>query len=251
MRFCCLGSGSKGNATLVQAAETTLLIDCGFSLKYMLSALEQKACVPDDLTAILVTHEHSDHISGVNTLAKRYNIPVYLTPGTARAQKICSEKNQLIHFIADKPILIGDILVKPVTVPHDAREPCQFVFSHDHRKLGVMTDLGSISSYVADQYSHCDALLLEANHDVPMLWAGPYPPSLKQRVIGDWGHLSNEQAAQFLSNQESLPKLLVLGHISEKNNALEKVEKAFSCFSDRIDDIIYATQSEGFSWLQV
>ena len=251
MQFCCLGSGSKGNATLIRTSKTTVLIDCGFSVKYMLAALAEKNCAVESIAAIFITHEHSDHISGVNTFAKRYSIPVYMSAGTQRSEKVCAEKNT-IHRLADgQGIDISDLNIMPVTVPHDAREPCQFVLTSQGKKLGVMTDLGSISNHVATQYMRCDALLLEANHDVEMLWAGPYPPSLKRRVVSDWGHLSNEQAAHFLSHQAVKPKLLVLGHISEKNNALEKVQQAFSQLEADIKNVVYASQKTGFDWLDV
>lgn len=251
MRFCCLGSGSKGNATLVQLGETLLLIDCGFSFKYMQSALAVKGCSPEDISAILVTHEHGDHISGVNTLAKRLSIPVYLTPGTARSNKLALDKLDIRLLKADKPIDIAGLSILPVTVPHDAMEPCQFVFSSADKMLGVMTDLGSISDHVNQHFSRCDALLLEANHDVDMLWAGPYPPTLKRRVLSDWGHLSNVQAVDYLQRQEVLPKTLVLGHISEKNNSMALVTQAFSMFESQIPTLIFAAQDNGFDWIDV
>lgn len=251
MRFCCLGSGSKGNATLVQFGQTLLLIDCGFSLKYMQAALAKQGCKPEDITAILLTHEHGDHIAGVNALAKRFSLPVYLTPGTARSKRIAVEKLSVQWLQPDASVEIGDISVLPVTVPHDAMEPCQFVFSTAGKKLGVMTDLGSISEHVEKHFSGCDALLLEANHDVDMLWAGPYPPSLKRRVLGEWGHLSNVQAVDYLQRIDTLPETLVLGHISEKNNSVSLVEQAFAGFQNDISDIIYAAQDSGFDWLEV
>ena len=236
---------------MVQSDSGLILIDCGFSLKYMLAALEVKGCKPEQLSAIVVTHEHGDHIKGVNTLAKRYSIPVYLTRGTLRADKIDTQKN-IIHILQpDRTVDIAGITVQPVTVPHDAREPCQFVFTHAERTLGVLTDLGSLSSHVRQSFSACHALLLEANHDVSMLWAGPYPQSLKQRVIGDWGHLSNEQAADFMQHLSVLPETLVLGHISEKNNSLALVRKAFEGWESTLQRVIYASQQSGFDWLEV
>ncbi|NRB40981.1 MAG: MBL fold metallo-hydrolase [Pseudomonadales bacterium] len=251
MRFCCLGSGSKGNATLVQMGDTLILIDCGFSLKYMLAALAEKSCGAEDIDAILVTHEHADHISGVNTLAKRFSIPIYTAAGTLRTGKIDTQKNTVHLLQLDKPIDIAGVEVLPVTVPHDAKEPCQFVFTAHDKRLGVMTDLGSISAHVAKAFAGCDALLLEANHDVDMLWAGPYPQSLKRRVLGEWGHLSNVQAAAFLHSLDALPKTLVLGHISEKNNSELLVEQVFKPFAQDVDQIIFATQDSGFDWIEV
>ena len=251
MQFCCLGSGSKGNATLVRFNDQLIMIDCGFSLKYIKQAMLDKGCEPSQLSAIIVTHEHSDHVQGVNTLAKRYKIPIYCTVGTACSPKLTPELT--IHIVRDaQAFQLGGIEITPITVPHDANEPCQFHFSAANKKLGVLTDLGSISEYVFHAFNHCDALLLESNHDVDMLWAGPYPQSLKHRVVGEWGHLSNTQAVAFLQTI-ALEKLstLVLGHISEKNNTLNLVKNLFQPFESKIGRVIYADQKEGFSWISV
>lgn len=251
MQFCCLGSGSKGNATLIRHKDTVLIVDCGFSLKHTLKRLDESGVDMADVTAVLVTHEHSDHINGVNALARKLKIPVYVTRGTIRSGKV-DKRLDLVPIELDVAINIGDVTVVPVAVPHDAREPCQFVFSAENKQLGVMTDLGSISKHVLEHYDNCDALLLEANHDVDMLWSGRYPPGLKKRVAGNWGHLSNVQAAEFVA-QINIDKLktLVLGHISEQNNSLEKVKACFECYETRVDQLIYATQDQGFPWLSV
>jgi phosphoribosyl 1,2-cyclic phosphodiesterase len=251
MQFSCLGSGSKGNATLVRHGEQLVMIDCGFSLKYIQQALALKSCSAEQLSAIFVTHEHSDHIQGVNTLAKRFNLPVYCTAGTFRSGKLKQGLNiQLIQ--GGDTVSLGDLQVTAVTVPHDANEPCQFYFSANNKKLGVLTDLGSISEHVVDAYKDCHALLLEANHDVDMLMQGPYPPSLKRRVVGEWGHLSNAQAREFLSAMQlSELSTLVLGHISEKNNSLEMVRDFFGHFETEVEQVVYASQQTGFDWLKV
>ncbi len=251
MQFCCIGSGSKGNATLIKHDQTTVMIDCGFSVKYTLSRLMELDCCVEDIDAILVTHEHSDHISGVSRLACRYGIPVFTTRGTARTGKL--EKIEDIQWIElDNDFEIGSITITPVSVPHDANEPCQFIFKAGGKKLGVMTDLGSVSPHVCAEYTRCHALLLEANHDIDMLWSGKYPPSLKQRVASDWGHLSNVQAEHFLQSIDiALLNTLVLGHISEQNNSIDLVKKQFAEIERQIDNVIYATQQQGFSWLSV
>lgn len=251
MEFSCLGSGSKGNATLVRFEDQLVMVDCGFSLKYIHQALSAKGCSADELTAVLVTHEHGDHIKGVNTLAKRLNLPVYCTAGTFRSGKLSADLD--INIITGGISLqLGNLVITAVTVPHDAREPCQFHFSANNKKLGVLTDLGSFSEHVVDAYRDCHAILLEANHDVDMLMQGPYPASLKRRVVGDWGHLSNDQALNFL-NDVNLQDVstLVLGHISEKNNTLDLVKKLFGHFDQHIDNVIYASQNEGFHWQKV
>lgn len=251
MQFCCLGSGSKGNSTLIRHNQTLLMVDCGFGLKHTLSRLAANDCAVQDISAILVTHEHFDHISGVSSLARRFNIPVYTTRGTARAGKL--EDSLELHCVElDKPFQVGDIVINPVAVPHDANEPCQFIFEADNKTLGVMTDLGSISPHVHAAFSQCQALLLEANHDLDMLWAGKYPPTLKHRVSSDWGHLSNVQAEQFLhSFDTSGLSTLVLGHMSQQNNCLEIMKKHFSVFERTVNNLVYATQDEGFAWLAV
>jgi phosphoribosyl 1,2-cyclic phosphodiesterase len=248
MRLASLGSGSKGNATLVESDNTCILIDCGFSLKDTSKRLGRLGRSVEDLDAILVTHEHSDHIKGVATLAKKYQVPVYMSHGTASSQKELPFKVEKIN--CHSPFTVGDILVDPVPVPHDAREPCQFVFAQNDFRLGVLTDLGHISSIVFDQYKNCDLLLVEANHDLDMLHKGPYPPGLKQRVAGDWGHLSNHQTMQFLQaiNHDRLQKV-VLGHISETNNSTSLVESCLSNVTKLKADITLADQSGGSHWL--
>lgn len=236
---------------LVRHGETVLMIDCGFSVKYVLSRLEQVACPAGNIDAILVTHEHSDHINGVSSLARRFGIPVYATRGTVRTGKL-QDVPDLRLLDLDRQLSIGGLAVLPVAVPHDANEPCQFVFEADGKKLGVMTDLGSVSPHVHAAFGKCNALLLEANHDLEMLWGGSYPPNLKHRIASDWGHLSNAQAEQFLRmiDLETL-EILVLGHISEQNNSMERVKRHFSAMEQQIEKVIYATQEHGFSWLSV
>jgi phosphoribosyl 1,2-cyclic phosphodiesterase len=221
MRFASLGSGSRGNATLVEAGTTRLLIDCGFSCAEAEKRLARLSVQADGLTAIVVTHEHGDHISGVATLARRHSIPVWMTAGTEAVHKGgCLP--QWHCFNGHQPFEIGDLQVKPFPVPHDAREPCQFVFSDGARKLGLVTDVGSVTAHMLSALDRLDALLLECNHDTEMLASGPYPPRLKQRVGGSFGHLSNEQAADLLSRIETgALQHLVAAHLSEKNNRPE------------------------------
>ena len=252
MKFASLGSGSQGNATLVEAADTCLLVDCGFSMRETVRRLDQLQRSPDQLNAILVTHEHGDHIKGVMPLARKYNLPVYLTGGTARAVS-GNCRGVDIRTVRDaERCVIGAVEVQPVAVPHDAREPVQYLFRHNDLTLGVLTDLGSITSYVAQCYRNCDGLLLETNHDLQMLAAGPYPASLKQRVGGRWGHLNNQQSADLLSQVErSRLQHLVLGHISLQNNCLEKVKQTVEGQIGEVDNVHYACQQEGFDWLQL
>ena len=252
MKFASLGSGSKGNATLIESDNGCLLVDCGFSMKEAVKRLELLQYSPERLTAILVTHEHGDHIKGVMPLARKYQLPVYLTAGTAKAAAVRSQGVD-IHIIRDaQRFSVGDIQVQPVAVPHDAREPVQFLFHHRGLCLGVLTDLGVVSPYVAESYRRCDGLLLECNHDLQMLAAGPYPAGLKRRVSSNWGHLNNLQSADLLAQVERRQlQHLVLGHISLQNNSLECVRQAVSGEIDGIGQVHYACQEQGFDWLQL
>lgn len=251
MRFASLGSGSRGNATLVEWSSGSLLLDCGFSVKEAELRLLRLGKSPAELSAILVTHEHGDHIKGVAPLARRYGLPVYMTPGTYQSRDLGDLPDlRLIHAYA--PFELLGLRVRPVAVPHDAREPCQFVFEHQQFRLGVLTDLGSISAHVEDCYQDCDAMVLEANHDPGMLASGSYPYSLKQRVGGQWGHLSNQQAAGFLERLDTgRLQHLVVAHISQQNNSLVRVQAALAGVTAGVRQVTYACQDQGFDWLRL
>ena len=207
---------------------------------------------PSQLSAILVTHEHSDHWKGVAPLARRYQLPVYLTAGTFRAvAETAGEANfQLID--SHTPFAVGDIEVNPVAVPHDAREPVQFTLQCGALKLGILTDIGSLTPHVVAQYSGCHSLLVEANHDLDRLAAGPYPAFLKERVAGNWGHLNNQQTAALLQQiDSSLLETVVIGHVSTKNNCLNLLDNTIQKLPQPWRRLVYACQDEGFDWLAV
>jgi len=251
VRFASLGSGSRGNGTLVQSGDTLLLIDCGFSLKETEARLTRLGVSGADIAAILVTHEHTDHCSGVGKLSRRYDIPVYMTRGTWASER-CQDVAQVEYFHSEAPFTIGAIRVAPIAVPHDAREPCQFVLQARDQILGVLTDLGSVPPAVIEHYRDCQALLLECNHDSEMLEAGPYPPSLQRRVGGDWGHLNNHQAAGLLTQiPDDQLQHLVIAHLSEKNNCRDRVSVALAAVYAQIDAVVWADQVEGFDWLEL
>jgi len=252
LQFASLGSGSKGNCTLIEADGTTLLVDCGFSMRETERRLQRLSRQIEQVSAILVTHEHGDHVRGVASLAKKYKVPVWSSRGTAKAAKL-EELNDLglwncidIH----QQFEINAIQIQPVPVPHDAKEPCQFIFTDGDWRLGVLTDTGSITPYIEEQYSACDAFILEANHDEEMLANGAYPASLKHRVGGNYGHLNNSQAKDLL-NAIDISKLqyLVASHISDKNNtvalARDKMSEALDTEASWID---VASQDEGLDW---
>ncbi|RMA79236.1 MBL fold metallo-hydrolase [Umboniibacter marinipuniceus] len=251
IRVASLGSGSRGNATVIECGATRLLIDCGFNLKTIEARAAEAAFDLSSLTAILVTHEHSDHIGGVSKLARRYKLPIYTTVGTWHA-KPQTEVPQLNFLCSHSPVQIEEVCVYPVAVPHDAREPVQFVFEYDGLRFGVLTDLGSISAHVAEVVSDLDGLLIEFNHCVERLRTGSYPASLKRRVGGEFGHLNNAQALDFVQQLDHQRlQLLVAGHISEQNNCSEVVAEMLAPLSSTIDRIQIASQRQGFDWLEI
>lgn len=252
MRFASLGSGSKGNATLISDGETVVLVDCGFTRKEFELRLAQRQILPSELSAILVTHEHSDHASGVAVLARAYGIPVYATHGTFMTGKLDGIPASR-PFNAGDEFAINNLKVKSIAVPHDAREPVQYVFESGEKSLGVLTDLGMVTPHIIDAFSACRALILEFNHDLEMLLNGPYPQALKRRVAGDFGHLNNNQSTEFLLRAE-MPVLeqLVVAHISEQNNSVAHAQSAISPFTERYGGKVhYACQQEGFDWLSL
>lgn len=252
MRFASLGSGSRGNATLIEADGTCLMVDCGFTLAEIERRLVRLGRSGDDIAAILITHEHADHVRGAARFAARYRLPVYATPGTFEA---CTRHafECVEPFSVHDNFAVGAIEIAPVAVPHDAREPSQFVFGDGAHRIGVLTDLGHVTAHVVRSFAACDALVLECNHDETMLLTGPYPPSLKQRVGGLLGHLSNAQAATLLA-QLDLSRLqhLVAAHLSERNNspahAREALATAAGCETGWV---AVAGQDDGLAWREV
>ena len=246
MGFASLGSGSRGNGTLVALGDALFLVDCGFNPKQAEQRLARRQVSAGDITAILVSHEHSDHIAGVTALSHRYNIPVFASYGTL---KNGPKDFSCTAFDGDVPFEVAGVVVNPVVVPHDAREPTQFVLQHDGLKIGVLSDLGSVTEHVVMQFSDCDYLLLEANHDRDMLLRGSYPPALKRRVGGDHGHLSNTQALELLKRVAHADLHVVIGHVSEQNNNLDLVEALFAPLRPQLASLSIATQKEGHEWV--
>lgn len=252
LRFAFLGSGSRGNGLLVQAGRTRLLVDCGFSLGEAERRLHRLGIAPDDLTAILVTHEHGDHIGGVARLARRYGVSVWMTAGT-RASGRCKGCGEVGIFSAHDPFVIGDLEIQPYPVPHDAREPSQFVFTDGDRRLGLLTDAGCSTPHIEACLQRVDGLLLECNHDTELLRNGRYSPRLKHRVGGRFGHLSNTQAAGLLARlDQSRLQHVVAAHLSEENNrpalAAEALAGALGCNADWVT---IADQEDGLDWREL
>ena len=254
MRFASIGSGSSGNALVVECGRTRVLLDCGFSVREAEARLARLGIEAASLSAIVVTHEHEDHASGVFALARRHSIPVCLTAGTLAAlgesDPEVASGVPLRVLRGEEPVAVDDLQLLPFTVPHDAREPVQFVFSDGSRRLGVLTDVGGSTPHIESVLSGCDALVLEANHDLGMLMKGDYPWSLKTRIAGRFGHLHNGASAAILAAIDaSRLQQLVAAHLSQKNNAPELVRStlagALGCAPDWIE---VASQAEGFAW---
>jgi phosphoribosyl 1,2-cyclic phosphodiesterase len=224
MEFVALGSGSEGNGLVVRAgapgAYTHVLLDCGFGLRDCIARLAAVGLAPTDLAAILVTHEHTDHVGGAYKLARRFDLPVYLSHGTYSATREAAEAANVQIVCSHTPFAIGDLQMLPFPVPHDAREPTQFTFTDGMRKLGVLTDIGCGTAHVTQVLSGCDALVLECNHDTQMLDQSDYPPMLKARIRGNFGHLSNMAAAAILAGLDNRRlKRVHAAHLSQQNNA--------------------------------
>jgi phosphoribosyl 1,2-cyclic phosphodiesterase len=254
MKFASLGSGSEGNALLVAAGRTLVLMDCGFGLQDTVSRLARLGVSPDQLSGIAVTHEHGDHVGGVARLARKFDLPVWLTHGTLRSRpEAFAGIASLQEIDPHRAFSIDAIEITPYPVPHDAAEPVQFVFSDGARRLGVLTDAGCGTAYIERMLSGCHALVLECNHDSNMLMNGDYPHSLKHRVGGRLGHLNNQDAAGILGRLDvSRLQHLVAAHLSRKNNtaalAVQALSGALDCETSWIG---VATQEEGFAWREM
>jgi len=256
MRFCSLGSGSLGNSFIVQENNTSLMIDCGFGLNETISRLERYNIKPNELTAILITHEHEDHIKGAFSLSNKYQIPIYLSHGTLSMckKKINSNYDIQINIIADlQPFLIDDIEITPIPVPHDAREPFQFMFKSKAKSLAIITDLGFITNYLIKTLKEITALVIEFNHDRDMLTLSDYPQSLKNRIGGKYGHLDNMESIKLLKliNHNHI-KWIAAAHLSEKNNDENLVKKLIAdSISKELDIIKIINQETGLDWMTV
>lgn len=249
IRFASLGSGSKGNALLVEAGSTRVLVDCGFGPREAARRLERLGVVPQSIAAVLVTHEHADHAGGVAAGAARFGWAVHASHGTAAAARQLADC-PVRRFDSHATFAIGDLAIHPYPVPHDAREPTQFVFSDGARSLGVLTDAGCVTPHILAMLTGCAALVLECNHDAVMLAHGRYPPPLKRRIAGDYGHLDNRAAADLLRGIGGAGLAhVVAAHLSEENNTPELARAALAgalgCTPDWIG---VADQAGGCGW---
>lgn len=257
LRFRCLGSGSEGNALVVESRDglfaTRVLVDNGFNPKQLAARLARAGLGIDDLDAVFVTHEHSDHVDGVAALLERRHVPLFATAGTAAAARLGAIGADLRTLRAGVSVEIGALRIEPLAVPHDSSEPVQFVFDDGVRRFGLLTDIGMPTSAVAGALGRLDALMLECNHDAALLHASDYPPFLKARIAGDRGHLSNAQAAELLARiDRSRLRCVVAAHLSRKNNAPALAQAALAAVLNcALAEVLVARQAEGLDWLTV
>lgn len=252
MRFALLGSGSAGNGLVAQAGSTAILLDCGFSLRETTLRLARLQLEPQQLSGILVTHEHEDHARSAFRLASAWQLPLFLTHGTFSMLGDAPPGLDLRIIDSHHAFALGDLEIHPYPVPHDAREPVQYVFSDGARRLGVLTDTGTGTPHIESMLSGCQALVLECNHDMDMLMGNPrYPYPLKQRISGAYGHMDNETAAGLLARLDTrVLQHLVAAHLSTKNNRPElaraALRRALGCEDEWIK---VACQVAGTEWL--
>lgn len=250
LRFASLGSGSRGNALLIEANDTLVMLDCGLPRRTLERRLEALGREPRDVKAVLVTHEHGDHSRGLAAFATRWAIPVWLTPGTGSAIPGLTRREALN---CHRPLTLGALSIEPFPVPHDAREPCQFVFAVHGRRLGVLTDTGHVTATIVERLEGCDALALECNHDVELLMSGSYPESVKTRVSSRYGHLSNAQTAALLGRVRHPELQWVVGlHLSERNNSPTRVADLLEpLLADTGAGLQLAGQDAPLAWIEV
>ena len=247
LEICILASGSRGNAVYVSDGSTSILIDAGLSGIEIERRLNSKGLYPEDLNAIIVSHEHTDHIQGVGVLSRRFSLPVFISSKTEKAAVSQLGNVRVIkNFECGSPFMINNLSIHPFSISHDATDPSGFTVNQNGTKIGIATDLGIATSMVKEHLKGCSLLILEANHDEEMLINGPYPWPIKQRIKGRTGHLSNVASKNLLKEvQHDRLKYVILGHLSETNNtpqkALSEVGRAITHCNAKLD---VATQNE-------
>lgn len=253
MRFASLGSGSRGNCLLVESGNTRVLVDAGFGPRETVRRLNRLGIEASDVNAVLITHEHSDHIGGAYACGSRFDWTVMMTAGTCVASGHSSPEGKVRLFDSHQIFDFGDITIQPYPVPHDAREPVQFVIGDGAVRLGVLTDAGHVTRHMVAMLSGCDAIVLECNHDSALLANGAYPQALKRRIAGALGHLDNSAAGSLIA-QIDRTKLrhVIAAHLSEQNNTPELARDALcrslNCAPEWIG---VASQDVGFDWREI
>lgn len=240
-----LNSGSNGNCYYIGNEHEAVLVDVGISCRETEKRMKRLGLSIQKVKAIFISHEHSDHISGVPVLAKKYNIPVYITPKTLLYLRINPDEYQVIHFIAYKPVTIGDLVITAFPKLHDAIEPHSFVITCRDITIGVFTDIGAACEHLISHFSKCHAAFLEANYDDEMLDNGGYPYHLKRRIRGGQGHLSNKQALElFLAHKPAFMSHLMLAHLSKNNNNPQLVYDLFNSHANGTEVIVASRYEE-------
>lgn len=257
LRWRCLGSGSEGNALVIEARAglfaTRVLVDCGFGPRVLQRRLAAAALTLDDIDAVFVTHEHSDHVGGVAALLQRRRIPLLCSPGTRRAAGLDDADIDWRPLRSGQTLDLGELQLHPYAVPHDAAEPLQLVASDGERRFGLLTDIGAPTNEVARALDGVHALQLECNHDADLLMGGDYPYFLKQRIAGERGHLSNDQAAALLSMLDrSRLHTVAAAHLSRSNNRPALARDALDAALRGAAAIVtVADQDDGLGWIAV
>lgn len=252
-----MGSGSKGNSLLVSAKDgltaTTVMVDCGFGIREITQRLKRAGCEPSGLSAVVITHEHSDHAGSALTLAKRYQIPLWMSYGTFQSLEKDFSGVELNFCRDGDSFFINDLQFDAFTVSHDAREPLQFSVNDGRVRFGMLTDTGQVTPRISNALQGCDALMIECNYDEQMLEKSLYPYYLKKRISSIYGHLSNHSAAGFLNGQGlSKLKTIIGAHLSQNNNLPELAKMAIDTVVGKNSiDVVIATQEEGFSWREL
>lgn len=240
MKLCSIASGSSGNCIYVGSEQTNLLVDAGISAKRIENGLSRIDIKPDTIQGILVTHEHTDHVSGIGVMARRYHIPIYATYETVmalrRIKSLGEISEELFHYVEpDKTFKINDISIEPFSISHDAANPVCYTMQTSGGKIGIATDLGRYDDYIVSKLCGSDLLMIEANHDINMLMVGKYPYYLKQRILGDRGHLSNDTSAGLISKLiEKKKQHIILAHLSKENNYEELAYETVLCELTRL-----------------
>lgn len=254
MRFTSLGSGSRGNAWLVQKGSTLVMVDCGFGLAEITHRLARRGVAPEAVSAVVLTHEHSDHARGAIRFASRYGCALWMTHGCRSQLAAAGELPKQTRLLkTDRCWAIGDLELRPYPVPHDAREPVQYVISDGRVRLGMLSDAGHVTAHMRQCLDACDALVLECNHDVDLLRQGSYPPALKARILGRHGHLDNQAAACLLASLDTTRlQHVVAAHLSEENNNPDLARAALAgALGCRPEEIAVAEQAQGLDWRQI